>query len=225
VSASSKRELTLDKLRVSAQTLILQSKWDEVGVQDIAKMANVSIGTFYNYFENKDAALDDLKKTLSVVLYRDLNALLKVVVEPLDQLTLLIKYFFELINTKNVWARYLLGGTEFSDRLEPSLSRSLCPILQAGRNKGIFSVEVNRVVMEFIEKGLYGLLRQALEQQNNATDIANHCTELTLKMVGVPPRIAKQTSRRICPCTPLYALPISILSLEVTSNEYTDNYS
>jgi AcrR family transcriptional regulator len=215
-----KRELTLDRLRMSAQTMILQSNWNEVGVQDIAKLANVSIGTFYNYFDSKDAALDDLKKVLSDVLYHDLDALLKVEMDPVSQLTLLIKYFFELANSKAVWAQYILGGTEFSDRLEPGVDQLLSPILQAGKAKGLFSIEVDEVVVDFVEKGMFGLLRQALENQDRGQEIAVSCAELVLRLVGVPPTISKDAAKKVCPCTPLYTLPVSVLSLNQTKNDY-----
>lgn len=220
----SKRELTMDKLRLSVQSMILQSTWSEVGVQDIAQMANVSIGTFYNYFESKDAALEDLKKVLSQVLYQDLNAVIKTESDPIDQLTLLIKYFFKLIEDKHVWAKYLLGGASFSERLEPSVSHIIYPILQAGCEKESFLVQINSVVIELIEKGLFGLLCQALMQKNTPDDVDSQCAELILKMVGVPPLLAQKTAQRTCPCTPLSLLPVSALSLGLYYDESNSAY-
>lgn len=220
MKSPTKRELTLDRLRMSVQTMILQSDWNEIGVQDIAKLANVSIGTFYNYFESKDAALEDLKSVLSEVLYRDLDMLVQNESDPVLQLTLLVKYFFGLAESGDVWSRYTFGGNHFSDRLKPGLKSKLLPILYAGRANGAFKIQDVEVCLSFLDQGLFGLLWQTAHKDGTGAGNAVSTAELCLRLVGVDASIAAKAAQIVCPRTPLCSLPVSPLKLNQIRVDY-----
>lgn len=54
---------TADRLRQGAREAFTELGWQGTRVQDIVSRAGVSHGTFYNYYENRAAILDDLVRT------------------------------------------------------------------------------------------------------------------------------------------------------------------
>ena len=53
-------ERTAARLRTAAQAAFAELGWNATRVEDIVQRAGVSHGTFYTYYDNKQAVLDDL---------------------------------------------------------------------------------------------------------------------------------------------------------------------
>ena len=60
---SAKRGNTADRLREAASEAFAELGWQATRVEDIVRRAGVSHGTFYTYYENKAAVLDDLVRS------------------------------------------------------------------------------------------------------------------------------------------------------------------
>ncbi|WFR73194.1 TetR family transcriptional regulator [Prescottella defluvii] len=52
-----RKQRTRERLVEAARTLFSERGFDQTTIDDIAAAAHVSRGTFFNYFENKDAVL------------------------------------------------------------------------------------------------------------------------------------------------------------------------
>jgi AcrR family transcriptional regulator len=61
--ADSRRARTAARLRAAATAAFAELGWQGARVEDIVKQAGVSHGTFYTYYENKAAILDDLVRS------------------------------------------------------------------------------------------------------------------------------------------------------------------
>lgn len=221
MKSPSKRSHTLDKLRSATQEMILDREWSQVSVQDIAQHANVSIGTFYNYFDSKDTALMDVRKVLSDVLFRDLDLLLSTHEAVDKRLTLLVKYFINLTIAKPKWASYLYGGNSFKERLEGGIHNALSAILIEGVSKRVFKLNDIDITAEFIESGLFFIIRNRyLTQQPLDSRFMNEVANICLNSVGIQLNDIAQLSLLECPVTPLTPLPISTLAIEYDDIEF-----
>ena len=57
------RAATAERLREAARTAFSELGWQATRVEDVVKRAGVSHGTFYTYYTNKAAVLDDLVRS------------------------------------------------------------------------------------------------------------------------------------------------------------------
>ena len=200
-----KRLHTLDTLRTALQKLLLTHPWDDVSVQMIAEAGEVSVGTFYNYFDCRHEALMDLKAELTNVLKGDLIFLLKTYAYSSEKLTILIKYFTLLSNSESTWSYYLYSGSAYSDRLDNGIKDILtCLILEGVKQKRMDVSDVDQAV-HFIEAGLFSHAKRGVNQIDSLID-------LVLIMLGVSTEERQQVFSIVCPITPLSQLPMSILT-------------
>lgn len=219
--SAKKRDVTLDKLRIATQEMILDKTWGDVSVQDISRHAKVSIGTFYNYFDSKDAALLDVRTVLSDVLIRDLDALLATQDDIHKRLTLFFKYFIYLVEAKPKWAAYLYGGECFDERLKGGIKKQLVPILVEGIAKQDFQVDDIDITSYFIESGLFSIIKNSYLVYHSIThEMACKITHTCLTCVGVNQYKLQDLLTMPCPFTPLSSLPISTLAMKMNDMHY-----
>jgi Bacterial regulatory proteins, tetR family. len=195
--------------------MVLGSKWQEITVQDIAKYADVSIGTFYNYYDSKDEALKDVRQCLSDLLFKDVSILVNTQSNAIEKLAILFKYFATLVESKPSWADYLFRGAAFEERLEGGLQSLIIPMLLEGSKEGLFRVDNVKLAAAFLEQGAFPILKKAYEESSALSDKdMSVIAKLILSTVGVSESRLDSASTQVCPVTPLAPLPISILSYE-----------
>ena len=157
----------------AATTLFRKVGYDAARIEDIAEMAGVSVGTFYNYYKNKG---DMLMATVSMEVEEVLdtgNAIIESDIENVgDALANLIgKYYDHSLTylSKEMWrtAMSLSIGqpeTPFSKRytaLDHRLSKQVCDLFRSLQSRGVVRKDVdcdamgelifNNVNMMFIE--------------------------------------------------------------------------
>lgn len=157
----------------AATTLFRQVGYDSARIEDIAEMAGVSVGTFYNYYKNKG---DMLMATVSMEVEEVLAAGDELIGCELDNVgdalsELIGKYYDHSLTylSKEMWrtAMSLSIGqpeTPFSKRytaLDHRLSKQVCDLFRSLQSRGIVCKDVdcdamgelvfNNVNMMFIE--------------------------------------------------------------------------
>ena len=143
--ADGKRKLLLN----IGQRLFSEKGYKEIGIEDVVQAAGVSAGTFYNYFESKEAfygqILDDIENTGIVRLEKIIAQLHS----PLNKLR--VVYRFATLGIKNnpmlrgVLAgdeRYIYPGTEVrrvrGDDVRARAQHLVVAILKEGMAKSVF---------------------------------------------------------------------------------------
>lgn len=210
-----KRVLTQDRLRSAVQNLLLETDWTEITVQDVSASAGVSIGTFYNYYDSKDEALADVRTCLSALIQKDLNSLLLTQSRVECRISLLLKYFVNILNAKPTWANYFYRAENFSERMDGGLMALLEPLVleEMLSNKG--RLHNAKITASFIENGFFPLLKQYHANGMALPDgEASQIVLLALSSMGLSGDQLEQASSLVCPVTPLAALPQSIFELE-----------
>ncbi|MBX2831387.1 MAG: TetR/AcrR family transcriptional regulator [Rhodospirillales bacterium] len=157
----------------AATTLFRKVGYDAARIEDIAEMAGVSVGTFYNYYKNKG---DMLMATVSMEVEEVLAAGDELIGRELDNVgaalsELIGKYYDHSLTylSKEMWrtAMSLSIGqpeTPFSKRytaLDHRLSKQVCDLFRSLQTRGIVRKDVdcdatgelvfNNVNMMFIE--------------------------------------------------------------------------
>lgn len=210
-----KRLITHDRLRKAIQELILEMDWPAVTVQDVAQKASVSVGTFYNYYQSKDEALADIRACLTDLMRRDLGALLATQESVEKRIALLVKYFCNLINNKPSWASYFFKAERFSDRIDGGLSYWLVPLILEGRHFERMHFDSPEIAANYIENGLFPLLKRFHMEQTQVTELQSHqLSMITLASLGLHGESLEVAVQQVCPVTPLATLPVSIFELE-----------
>lgn len=216
-----KRVLTQDRLRTSVQNLLLETDWSEITVQHVAANAGVSIGTFYNYYDSKDDALADVRQCLSQMIKKDINSLILTQNSIESRISILLKYFVNILNAKPSWANYFYRADNFSQRLEGGLSSILEPLVLEAVLSQKGHVSNAKVTAAFIENGFFPQLKKVhAEETSLSEEEANQVVMLALSAMGLSGEAVYQAAHLICPVTPLATLPQSIFELEKTLAGY-----
>lgn len=157
----------------AATTLFRKVGYDSARIEDIADMAGVSVGTFYNYYKNKG---DMLMATVSMEVEEVLAAGEDIIERDLDNVgqalsELIGKYYDHSLTylSKEMWRTAMSLSiaqpeTPFSKRytaLDHRLSKQVCDLFRALQARGIVRKDVdcdatgelvfNNVNMMFIE--------------------------------------------------------------------------
>ena len=157
----------------AATTLFRKVGYDSARIEDIAEMAGVSVGTFYNYYKNKG---DMLMATVSMEVEEVLAAGEGIIAKKHDQVAsalfdLIGKYYDHSLTylSKEMWRLAMSLSiaqpeTPFSKRytaLDHRLSKQVCDLFRSLQDRGIVRKDVdctalgelvfNNVNMMFIE--------------------------------------------------------------------------
>lgn len=216
-----KRVITQDRLRSAVQNLLLETDWSEITVQHVSANAGVSIGTFYNYYDSKDEALADVRQSLSLVIKKDLNSLISTQTSVEARISLLLKYFVNVLNTKPTWANYFYKADNFSERLEGGLASLLEPLVLESILSQKGHVNDAKMTASFIENGFFPLLKSCHQQDSHLSEEqATQIVIVALSSLGLVGDTLFRAASLVCPVTPLAALPQSIYELENNQTGY-----
>lgn len=177
----------------AAASLFRTVGYDSARIEDIAEIAGISVGTFYNYFENKG---DILVATVSLEVEEVLGSGDRVVSDPPDSvagaLALLIGQYFDhslVYLSKEMWRTAMALSiqqpeTPFSRRytaLDSRLCRQVSALFETLRRRGIVRAGIdyqavgdmvfnnlNMMFIEFVKDDTMGVddLKQAVARQN-----------------------------------------------------------
>ena len=149
------KALRHERILDAALTLFREAGYDAVRTEDIAAAAEVSVGTLYNYFENKGDLLLALV-TLEVEEVLEQGALVVSAPPPdiAQALTTLIGGYYDHSNTyltKDLWRTAMAltiqaAETPFSQRftaLDHSLTDQVCALVQELQRRGIARADVD----------------------------------------------------------------------------------
>lgn len=140
IPATERGETTRKRLLESAERLFGERGYYNVGISDITREAGVALGTFYQYFEGKEAIFRELVRYLS----HELRSHIREATQGLDDRLLVeqkgFQAFFQFILTH----RNLYKIVREAESVDPEVSRWYYSRLAVGYQEGL---------EEAIEKG------------------------------------------------------------------------
>jgi TetR/AcrR family transcriptional regulator, cholesterol catabolism regulator len=152
------------RIREAAARLFSERGYEHTTVEDIAAAADVSKGTFFNYFARKDALLVALAEELMESLRRDLGPVESWQGPVEAQLRRFFLYLaahaeqdpslsktMVVENMRTYWLR------EGDDRVEQAFRDLVIKVLEAGRSRGEFACEFDSTTAARLLEAAYAL--------------------------------------------------------------------
>ncbi|MFT7246808.1 MAG: AcrR family transcriptional regulator [Candidatus Azotimanducaceae bacterium] len=193
-----KRERTRQTLIDAATQLVDERDHERISIQDITDKADVGLGTFYNYFDNKqmvfEAALDQIRQRFEI----RLDALRSSLTDPASRIAATLQFCFMEALDNEEWKVFLAkSGLEGEHLLLQDPAQCLADI-ETGAKRGRFKIDNPAFVANLI----YGMARHITIEI--AADRLNRgaipdTTRYVLRMLGLPELVAKAITQTPLP--------------------------
>ena len=188
-----KRERTRAKL-IAAGLTVLAKKGEALTAADVVTAAEVSNGTFYNHFEDRDAFLDVLAKE-SLRALTAASAEATAGADPAWRFAVATAQVLSAGHAKPLWARAVLRLAEWSQPPQEELAHYLRADLREGFEEGRFRFGDDAVTLDIIVGTVMATLRRMIATGGEETSLALTIQRL-LELLGLPSEEAKALSDR-----------------------------
>ena len=153
----SKRERTRSSLLVAVQSVLLTSPPGTLSVPRITAAAGVSQGTFYNYFDSLDAALDGVGALLLTEHSRLVDQVVSGVEDPAVVFSHSTRLTLSLAASAKDYSRLLFDSGLPVDRLLGGLRARMAIDAARGQHSGRFRIENPEVVLSMASGSILGV--------------------------------------------------------------------
>ncbi len=207
-----KRGRSLDELLVAAQTLLLTRSAGSLSISEIAAKAGMVQGSFYNYFDDIDALMDELGRLLVVHQGLMLKAVARDAAGPVDVFAIKTRQMLRSVSGTPAIGRLLFDAGLPVDRFIAALRDDLNADIVKGIAAGVFSPSGGELAATFVSGCLISV---ALDLHRGRLDKSaiDGATQEMLRMLGVPPARAKAAAYAKATFQPPLKLPLTWLSL------------
>jgi len=89
---SRKKEITKDKLLNAMQILLLEKGYENININEITELADIALGTFYNYFDSKASILSAVMDLLVINYHLDVDYVTQSLDDPAEKIAASIGY-------------------------------------------------------------------------------------------------------------------------------------
>jgi AcrR family transcriptional regulator len=185
-------------------TLFASQGTERTRINEITELADVGFGSFYNYFESKDAIVDAvLSETAADHAKGIVNATAEVE-DPVEVISVAHRHFVRLaINDPQVAAlavELVFSNQAIVESLRPFAREDLKRAVAAGR----LDIPDIEVALHATGGALQGTIRGVIEGELGPEADVQHAA-LVLRMLGLPPAEADEIARRPFPETEIAA--------------------
>lgn len=197
LSPSDKRQATRQLLLDAARVLVSEKGHDSISIQEITKRANVSTGTYYNYFDTKQdvfvAVADDIQDLIAV----NLETTRKSIKDPAMRVAIALKYYFDQSLDNQDWREF----TRFAGLtwliLEQTRNARINDI-EHGVRGGRFKVDDIRFTESLI-RGMVRHVTSAIDKGHVERHTTDYAIRSILQMLGLPDIVAKALTMTALP--------------------------
>ncbi len=209
-----KRE-TRARLLDAALRLMAVRGAEGVTISEITEEADVSLGSFYNYFTSKEALHQALQVQVFESFADETQALLAQVEDPAAAVALAIRSVLHRARREPLWGLFLIRESISVQVVERGLGRRLLRDLQGGMALGRFKVKdalmaftsaggtvMAAILAQRIAGDDAGAFRSQLQQLGmEGGDIPERTAAAVLTIFGIPSREAEKLARLPMPTT------------------------
>jgi AcrR family transcriptional regulator len=202
---SRRRELTRARLIEAAMSLFAKQGTERTRINEITELADVGFGSFYNYFESKDAIVDAVLSETAADHAKAIIGATAEVEDPVEVIAVAHRHFVRLAIARPEVAalavELVFSNQAIVESLRPFAREDLKRAVEAGR----LDIPDLEVALHATGGALQGTIRGVLEGDlGDEADVAH--AALVLRMIGLPPAEADEIAARPFPETGL-ALP------------------
>lgn len=211
-NARRKRE-TRERLLDAALRLMAERGMAGVAINEITEAADVGFGSFYNYFESKEAIYDALIKQVFEDFGDALDRLVKDVADPAEAIAHCVRHALLRARREPMWGQFLLREGYSQNALTHGLGRRL--LRDIGRGVAAKRLQAPDLFMSFITAGGIVLAAIAAEQEAGSDDsplaalvkgmgmtvgdIPERAATMVLTTLGLPSKEAAAIARKPLP--------------------------
>jgi AcrR family transcriptional regulator len=163
----------------------------EISIQDITEHADVGLGTFYNYFESKQAIFEAVLDEIRDQFNQRLNTIRQPVKDPATIMALTLKYCLQQAQDNDDWNRFLTySGLADGSRLLEQDEEQCLQDIQRGAKAGRFKVEDVHYTRSLI-MGMVRHVNTEISAARLGRNAIEHTIRYILRMLGLPDLVAK----------------------------------
>lgn len=185
-----KRQKTRLALLAAARKLVYERGHERVAIQDITEHADIGIGTFYNYFESKQAIFAAVLEEIRDGFRQELNGIRKPLKDPALIVSHTLRFCFRHAQDNTDWNTFVMySGLEGDTMLHQDESQCL-EDLARGVAAGRFKIDD----IPFAQNLILGMVRHvntAITRGQLGRNAMEETTEYIMCMLGLPKPVAK----------------------------------
>ena len=209
---SRKKQQTKDKLLKSIQILVLERGLGNISINDITEQADVGLGTFYNYFDSKEALIDATGELLLARYHQDVDDITDGLEDPAEIMAASIMFTLNKAADGSDWGKFIFeSGVPIDNYAFNMRIRGMRDIRNGLESKRFTTDEPEIVISMFTGFSLaisgdvyFGMLPKS------AISIA---TAKILTLLGISEEEAKLVTNKKYREIPLTQLPVSLFDL------------
>jgi len=206
-----KAEATRRRLLDAARQLMSVGGAESLTIAGLASRADIGLGTFYNYFETREAIIDAVIYDVVETLGQRLDALTERIEDPAEVYSFSLRHLMRTAISDPVWGWFLVRLGIAHEGLVGILGPRAGRDLQYGVDTGRFQPLDVALATAMTFGSLLSAMRTYLETDDHPADPSALYAELLLRMVGIPVEEAHEIAhRRLPPLPPAPAVPIPV---------------
>ncbi|OYY65333.1 MAG: hypothetical protein B7Y49_06915 [Sphingomonas sp. 28-62-11] len=184
-----KAERTRKSIIDAARIVFSERPYDSVSVSRIVEQAGVANGTFYLYFENKEAVLRDVTVSIVADYAQFMNERMKSIDDPIDRVSIATRSVLEFASADSDLGKVLVQAAINLPETRARYQRMLRLDLEQGVAKGVFKVVVDDILLNIVTVGNATVLDAVLRGAKDP-EVIDRYIEYLLRLLGVPHDIA-----------------------------------
>ena len=196
-----KAEETRRRLLEATREQMAEGGPESITIQSITAKADIGQGTFYNYFESRDAVIDAVILDMVETLGQRLDVLTHGMSDAAEIYSFSTRHLMHTAVSDPVWGwlvvRLGIAQEGLIGALGPRASRDI----QIGVDSGRFTVEDVSIASAMTFGSLLSVM-QAYLQSDRKSDPSELYAENLLRMVGISPTEAHEIANRPLPTLP-----------------------
>jgi AcrR family transcriptional regulator len=189
---------TRQRLLVAARALIAEGGTDAVRITEVTERADVGFGTFYTYFDSKEALIEAvvaeaMAQTATIIGTRALES-----DDPAETAAISYRRFLAYATEEPELAAVLLSLPDAERLFETALAPQARRTLERGVEQGRFDVDDLELALTSVSAAALAAMRASLDGRLGP-DAAVHGAVMLLRAFGVPDGDARQIAAREMP--------------------------
>ncbi len=194
---SEKRRATRAALITAARNLIFERGYERISIQDITNRAEVSTGTYYNYFETKQAIFFAVADSMQRELADEIEATRAGIKDPAMIVSVTLKYYFYQSLDNEEWREFThCAGLGDLPLLQPS--DECAEDIQRGVKAGRFRVDDIHFTQNLIT-GMTEHVSREISKGALPRSGVDFAIRSILQMLGLPDLVSKALTQTPLP--------------------------
>jgi AcrR family transcriptional regulator len=174
----------------AAVTVFARDGFEQASVSEIARVAGLTKGAFYQHFRDKDEAAGIVALKIAMTVVSQLDGAMSEIENPIERVATATRGFIELAYGQQDWGWALCRGLWAMPYMRQGVETYLRADLQRGLEAGVFTIAPDDFVVDTFAVMVLSALFMRLTGMAGP-DSGVRVAELQLRMLGVDPDRAR----------------------------------